>query len=155
MTRTNHLRAARAGFTLMELLLVMAILVILLGLVAPRFLGTQKKANINAAKAQVGLFKQPLEMYALDLNGYPSTEQGLAALVEAPGDLEDPAKWKNAYLDSGVPKDPWGHDYQYENPPSRNKNGFPDIWSLGPDGEEGTEDDIGNWNQDGEEESQS
>lgn len=153
MTRTNHHRAARAGFTLMELLLVMAILVILLGLVAPRFLGTQKKANINAAKVQVGLFKQPLESYALDFNNYPTTEQGLAALVEAPADLEDPSKWKTPYLDSSVPKDPWGHDYQYENPPTRNKNGFPDIWSLGPDGEEGTEDDIGNWEEDKEAES--
>lgn len=150
MKRTNVHRSARAGFTLMELLLVMAILVILLGLVAPRFLGTQKKANINAAKAQIGLFKSPLEMYALDLNGYPTTEQGLAALVEAPGDLEDPTKWKNPYLNSAIPQDPWGHDYQYASPPTRNKNGFPDIWSLGPDGEEGTEDDIGNW--DGEEE---
>lgn len=155
MISTKHRRAARAGFTLMELLLVMAILVILLGLVAPRFLGTQKKANINAAKAQVGLFKSPLEMYALDLNSYPTTEQGLASLVEAPADLEDPTKWKNAYIDSAIPKDPWGHDYQYESPPTRNKNSFPDIWSLGPDGEEGTEDDIGNWAEDKEDETKS
>lgn len=148
MKRTTYRSAARAGFTLMELLLVMAILVILLGLVAPRFLGTQQKANINAAKAQIGLFKTPLENYALDLNGYPTTEQGLAALVEAPSDLEDANRWKGAYLDSSIPKDPWGHDYQYENPPTRNKNGFPDIWSMGPDGEEGTDDDIGNWSAD-------
>lgn len=153
MRRTMKHRQARRGFTLMEMLLVMAILVILLGLVAPRFLGTQKKANINAAKAQIGLFKSPLEMYALDMNGYPTTEQGLAALIEAPGDLEDPTKWKSAYLDSAIPQDPWGHDYQYASPPTRNKNGFPDIWSLGPDGEDGTDDDIGNWHgEDGEEE---
>ena len=143
--KRNRTTRRRRAFTLMELLLVMAILVILLGLVAPRFLGTQKKANVNAAKSQIGLFKSPLEMYALDMNGYPTTEQGLKALIEAPDDLESPNQWQGPYLDSDIPKDPWGHEYQYEYPPSRNERDFPDIWSLGPDGEDGTDDDIGNW----------
>jgi len=143
------------GFTLMELLLVMAILVILLGLVAPRFLNTQKKANVNAAKSQIGLFKSPLEMYALDMNGYPTTEQGLAALGETPSELENPNQWQGPYLDSDIPQDPWGHDYQYEYPPTHNERDFPDIWSLGPDGEEGTDDDIGNWPVEVEEEESS
>ena len=145
MSRPSRHRPPRSGFTLMELLLVMAILVILLGLVAPRFMGTQKKANINAAQSQIGLFKSPLEMYALDMNSYPATEQGLQALVEAPGDLENPEQWKGPYLDSSIPTDPWGREYQYEYPPSRKTNDFPDIWSFGPDGEDGSEDDIGNW----------
>lgn len=138
----------RGGFTLMELLLVMAILVILLGLVAPRFMGTQQKANVNAAKSQIGLFKTPLETFALDMNTYPTTDQGLAALSDPPSDLENPDQWKGPYLDSDVPPDPWGREYQYEYPPSRNNRDFPDIWSLGPDGEDGTEDDIGNWPED-------
>jgi general secretion pathway protein G len=140
-------RKQRRGFTLMELLLVMAILVILLGLVAPRFMGAQKKANIDAAKIQVGNFKTPLENYALDMNRYPTTEQGLIALNEAPGDLENPKQWNGPYLDDDLPKDAWGHDYQYAYPPTRNKRDYPDIWSLGPDGEDGTEDDIGNWKE--------
>ncbi len=137
----------RSGFTLMELLLVMAILVILLGLVAPRFLNTQKKANIGAAKSQIGLFKSPLEMYAMDMNSYPTTEQGLLSLLEKPADVENEDQWQGPYLDSEVPKDPWGRDYQYEYPPSKGnlERDFPNIWSLGPDGEDGSEDDITNW----------
>lgn len=138
-------RTDRRGFTLMELLLVMAILVILLGLVAPRFLGTQKKANIGAAKSQIGLFKAPLEMFASDNNSYPTTEQGLAALVESPDDEAAQKQWSGPYLDGDPPKDPWGHDYQYAYPPTKNKKDFPDIWSFGPDGEDGTEDDVVNW----------
>lgn len=144
MTHHTRVRRERPGFTLMELLLVMAILVILLGLVAPRFMGTQKKANINAAKSQIGLFKPALDMYATDLNTYPTTEQGLTSLLEVPGDIENPKKWTGPYVDT-LPKDPWGHDYQYAYPPTNNKKDFPDIWSLGPDGEDGTEDDITNW----------
>lgn len=145
MKRAPTRRSTRQAFTLMELLLVMAILVILMTLVAPRFMGTQKKANINAAKTQIGLFKSPLEMFAMDMNTYPTTEQGLDALVNEPGDLENPAQWQGPYLDSQIPTDPWGRPYQYEYPPTRNTSDVPDIWSVGPDGEDGTEDDIGNW----------
>jgi general secretion pathway protein G len=145
MSHRNSPRRARRAFTLMELLLVMAILVILLGLVAPRFIGTQKKANENAAKIQIEMFADPLKTYVLDMNTFPTTEQGLKSLIEAPADLENPKKWRG-YLDADeIPKDPWGHDYQYAYPPTHNKRDFPDIWSLGPDGEDGTEDDIGNW----------
>ncbi len=146
MRRTQNRFPKRGGFTLMELLLVMAILVILLGLVVPRFMGTQQKANIGAAESQIGLIKSPLEMYRMDMNAYPSTEAGLEALRKAPEDLEKPERWKGPYLDAAIPKDPWGHPYQYEYPPTHNPaNDFPEIWSLGPDGEENTEDDIVNW----------
>lgn len=145
----------RSGFTLMELLLVMAILVVLLTLAVPRFLGTRKKANIDLARSQVGLFKSPLEMYAMDLNTYPNTEQGLKALYECPEDLEKKEQWKGPYLDAEPPQDPWLHDYQYEYPPTKNKKDFPDIWSLGPDGEDGTEDDIVNWTEEDKEEGES
>ena len=149
--RQRRTTTARAGFTLMELLLVMAILVILLGLVAPRFLGTQKKANIGAAKSQIGLLKGPLENYALDMNGYPTTEEGLVSLIELPSESEREDQWSGPYLDeTSVPTDPWGNEYQYEYPPSRNQIDRPDIWSFGPDGEDGTDDDIGNWSDDDE-----
>lgn len=145
--RRPSARAARSGFTLMELLLVMAILVILMTLVAPRFMGTQKKANIGAAKSQIGLFKSPLEMYAMDMNTYPTTEQGLAALVEKPAEIENEDQWQGPYLDSDIPKDPWGKDYQYEYPPSHGERDYPNIWSIGPDAEDGSEDDVVNWTE--------
>lgn len=145
MKRRPNRRQARGGFTLMELMLVMAILVILIGLVAPRFMGAQEGANISSAKTQIGLFKSSLDMYRLHLNTYPTTEQGLVAMIEEPADSEIPDRWQGPYLDSDIPIDPWGHEYQYEYPPSRNTKDFPDIWSLGPDGEDGTDDDIGNW----------
>lgn len=145
MRNTTRPGRDRHGFTLMELLLVMAILLILLGFVATRFVGTQKKANSNAALAQIRLFKTALDSYALDMNGFPNTEQGLVALREAPGDVENTDKWSGPYLEGEVPKDPWQHDFQYAYPPTHNKDDFPDIWSLGADGEDGTEDDIGNW----------
>lgn len=138
-------RRNRRGFTLMELLLVMAILLLLLGLVASRFIGTQKKANSNAAQAQIRLFKGALDNYALDMGSFPSTEQGLIALREKPADVENADKWGGPYLDGELPKDPWQRDFQYAYPPTKNKDDFPDIWSLGADGEEGSEDDIGNW----------
>ena len=145
MRRHKKTRCKRRGFTLMELLLVMAILVILMSLVATRFAGTQKKSNINAAKVQIGLLKQPLEMYSLDMNSYPTTEQGLEALTEAPEDLEDKTKWQGPYTDSKVKTDPWGGEYQYRYPPENDENqDFPEIWSLGPDGEDNTDDDIVN-----------
>lgn len=151
MRRRTKRSRRRHAFTLMELLLVMAILVILLSLVATRFTGTQKKSNINAAKAQIGLLKQPLDMFALDMNTFPTTEQGLEALTEAPADLEDETKWQGPYTDAKIGTDPWGNEYQYRYPPENNKEqDFPEIWSLGPDGEDNTEDDISNWDRDDE-----
>lgn len=143
--KTFTRRQNRRGFTLMELLLVMAILLLLLGLVASRFVGTQKKATANAAQAQIRLFKGALDQYALDMNGYPTTEQGLGALQEAPSDVENADKWSGPYLEGELPKDPWQRDFQYAYPPTKNTDDFPDVWSLGPDGEDGSEDDIGNW----------
>jgi general secretion pathway protein G len=137
-------RDSRGGFTLIELLLVMAILVILLGLVVPQFLNTKKGADMDAARSQIGLFRGPLEMYALNMSSFPTTEQGLLALVEVPEDVEDDTRWKGAYVDE-IPQDPWGNDYQYEYPSDRMEKDFPAIWSIGPDGEDDTDDDIGNW----------
>ena len=160
-------RLPRRGFTLMELLVVLAILVLLMAMVAPRILGTQKKADINAAKAQIGLLRGALQRYALDMKDFPTTEQGLAALCEEPSEdssmsessdsgrsdrmssdsgSEKKSNWDGPYLDAtSVPKDPWQHEYQYEYPPQRGKGNFPDIWSYGPDGQDDTDDDIVSW----------
>lgn len=142
-------KSRRQGFTLVELLIVLAILVMLLALVVPRFLGVQKKADRQTALAQVKLFKRCLENYTLDTRSFPTTEQGLAALISAPAESEEggtTSDWAGPYVsENEVPLDPWGHEYQYAYPPERGGGEFPDIWSLGPDGEDGTEDDIVSW----------
>lgn len=137
----------RSGFTLMEMLLVMAILALLMALVGPRILGSQRKSDIGAAKTQIGMFKAALETYALDIKTFPSTEDGLSALVEEPSQKSGgESRWDGPYIEAeAIPADPWGHPYQYAYPPAHGKRDFPDIWSLGPDGDDGTEDDIVNW----------
>lgn len=139
------------GFTLMEMLLVLAILVLLMALVGPRILGTQRKSDIGATKTQIGMLKAALERYALDLKTFPSTEDGLPALIEAPGKGDNESRWDGPYIDAdAVPADPWGHPYQYAYPPLHGKRDFPDLWSWGPDGDDGSEDDIVNWNSGGD-----
>jgi len=143
----------RHGFTLIEMLVVLAILVLLMSMVGPRILGSRKKADISAAKSQIGMLRASLEGYTLDMKDFPSTEQGLVALIEAPADEEAKKKWDGPYISkSSIPKDPWGHDYQYEYPPSHGKDSYPDIWSLGPDGEDNTDDDVVSWAGDEEQE---
>jgi general secretion pathway protein G len=140
-----HNRRPRRGFTLVEMLVVLAILVLLVSMVVPRILGSQKKANINAAKTQIGMLKASLERYVIDCKKYPTTEQGLAALVQKPADLSEKSAWDGPYVNGEIPKDPWGNEYQYEYPPTRGKGDTPDIWSYGPDEEDNTEDDICSW----------
>lgn len=168
-------RTVRAGFTLTELLIVMAILVLLVSMVGPRLLGSKEKADINSVKTQIGMFQSALERYAIDMNKFPSSEQGLTALIAAPAadvgggggggeslsdslELEGDAAsdggsttaWDGPYINTEtLPRDPWGNSYQYEFPATHNKMNVPDIWSLGPDGQENTEDDIVSWTGDG------
>jgi general secretion pathway protein G len=166
MNARNYRQMRRAGFTLTELLIVLAILVMLLALVVPRFLGARKKADRQAAQAQIELFRGALERFALDTKNFPTTEQGLEALLAPPADGgggesasasgEDGAVrestgssvtgWDGPYVNrDSIGRDPWNHDYQYAYPPERGKSDFPDIWSFGPDGEDNTEDDICSW----------
>jgi general secretion pathway protein G len=137
-------RKRRGGFTLIEVLLVLVILVVLASLAMVAYGPIERKMKVDAAKGQIGLFKTPLQMYQLSIGAYPATAQGLDALRTAPGDLPNPAKWDGPYLDSPVPLDSWEQPYQYVSPGTRNPDGY-DVWSSGPDGQSGTEDDIGNW----------
>jgi general secretion pathway protein G len=140
--RTQAIRrgARRAGFTLIEVLLVLIILVILGSLAVNVFTGTQDRANINAAKAQVGLLAEPINRYRLDMNKYPAR---LEDLWQAPSDSALAEKWGGPYVEPLKP-DPWGNPYQYSSEGKKNTSKF-DFWSSGPDGQSGTDDDIGNW----------
>jgi general secretion pathway protein G len=130
-------RPFRAGFTLIELLLVLVILAILAGVVVNKFGGIQERARDSRAKTDLANIKNALEQFKIVNGEYPTSEEGLQALVTKPaGDLPD---WKPC-LDK-LPVDPWNHPYIYRQPGSNQKD-F-DLLSAGPDGREGTPDDIG------------
>jgi general secretion pathway protein G len=133
------------GFTLIEVLVVVAILGILAAIVVPRIMDRPDEAKRVAAGADVRAIVQMLKLYRLDNGNYPTTDQGLVALVQKPTTNPVPNNWKQGgYLDH-LPKDPWGSDYQYLNPGT---HGEIDVFSLGADrarGGEGNAADIGNW----------
>jgi len=139
MKRSGNRRRPR-GFTLVEMLVVLAILVLLVSMVVPRIIGSQKKADLNAAKTQIGMYKAALERYAIDCKGFPTTEQGLRALVEKPADLDENVAWDGPYVSGDIGLDPWGNEYQYEC-----EGDDPRIWSFGPDREDNTADDVTSW----------
>jgi general secretion pathway protein G len=133
------------GFTLIEVLVVVAILGILAAIVVPRLMDRPDDAKRVAAKANVGAIVQSLKLYRLDNGFYPSTDQGLGALVQRPTSNPVPPNWKQGGYIDRVPKDPWGSDYQYLNPGVKSEI---DVFSLGADralGGEGSNADIGNW----------
>lgn len=140
MKRSPRSRRRSGGFTLMEVLLVLAILVILGSMVGYYMVGAQKKGYSRTAKAQIGNFERMLTGYRLDVGSYPSTSQGLSALREPPADLANTAKWDGPYAEKAIPADPWGNQYQYELIDADNFR----IWSWGPNGQSGDEDDITN-----------
>ena len=120
-----------AGFTLLELLVVVAIIGLLVGLVAPRYFGQVGRSEVNAAKAQIDSFEKALDQYRLDTGHYPSSDLGLTALVQRP--THEP-KWNGPYLRKAVPPDPWGKPYLYRSP---GEKGDYDIVSYGRDGQSG------------------
>ncbi len=141
MTSPAH-PARRRGFTLLELLVVMVIIGLLAGYVGPKFFGQIGKSEVKAAKAQIDALQKALDQYRLDVGRYPGTEQGLAALVTRPA---DEPKWQGPYLSKALPKDPWGHDYQYRAP---GEHGEYDLLSFGKDGRaggEGEDADLTSW----------
>ena len=139
--------SSKKGFTLLELLIVVAIIAILAAYIAPRIMGRPEEAKRTMAGVQIQGLETALKIYKLDNGVYPSTEQGLSALVKPPTIGELPTKWrKGGYLEKNkVPKDPWGHDYIYLCP---GVHGDFDISSRGADGlpgGEGNDADINNW----------
>ena len=119
------------GFTLLELLVVVVIIGLLAGIVAPRYFGQVGKSEVNVARAQLDALEKALDQYRLDVGRYPSTELGLKALVERPA--SEP-KWSGPYLRKDVPPDPWGRPYVYKVP---GEKGEFDLLSYGKDGQPG------------------
>jgi general secretion pathway protein G len=138
MINTRHSR----GFTLLELLVVMVIIGLLAAYVGPKYFSQIGKSEVKTTKAQIVGFEKALQQYRLDVGSYPSTEQGLQALVTKPANV---GKWDGPYIEKAVPMDPWGRPYVYTSP---GEHGEVDISSLGRDGRpggEGLDADIANW----------
>jgi len=135
-------RRGTRGFTLIELLLVLVILGILAAVVVPKFSGRTEQARIAAARSQIATFGTALDAFEVDTGAYPKGKDGLSQLVDQPRDSQN--TWKGPYLKGQIPNDPWGQPYLYECPGRQNPSSY-DISSIGPDGREGTEDDITNW----------
>jgi general secretion pathway protein G len=136
-------RQGELGFTLVEILVVITIIGLIMGLVGPRVLNYLGESKVKAARIQIESFSSALDLYYLDVGRYPSSAEGLAALVQRPGGV---ATWNGPYLRSGVvPSDPWGHAYVYRSP---GEHGSYDIVSYGSDGQEGgsgTAADVTSW----------
>ena len=136
-------RNRQAGFTLVEILVVITIIGLIMALVGPRVLNYLSESKAKAAKIQIESFSSALDLYYLDVGRYPSTSEGLAALTQQPGGVQT---WNGPYLRTGaVPNDPWGHPYIYRSP---GEHGSFDIVSYGSDGQEGgtgTAADVVSW----------
>ncbi|MGI4719890.1 MAG: type II secretion system major pseudopilin GspG [Janthinobacterium lividum] len=122
----------QTGFTLLELLVVIVIIGLLAAYVGPKYFSQLGKSEVTVARAQIDAFDKSLDTYRLDVGRYPTTEEGLGALMTAPPGAV--IRWNGPYLKKGVPQDPWGHPYQYRAPGSK---GEYEILSLGKDGQPG------------------
>ena len=132
----------QAGFTLVELIVVVIIIGLLAGLVVPQFIKQEEKATAKAAKAQIELFGTALDTFRLDVGRYPNSQEGLAALMQKPGGVD---RWDGPYLRKDLPPDPWGKPYVYKSP---GDHGVYDIISYGADGVlggDGNNRDITSW----------
>ena len=133
----------RGAFTLVELLLVLVILAVLAVVVVPKFTGRSQQAKITAAQTDIANMEVAIDSFEVDCSRYPTTEEGIRALVEQPSGL---VEWKGPYLKRGVPTDPWHNPYVYQCPGQYDTTGY-DLYSCGPDGEKGGDDDITNWSK--------
>ena len=135
-------RLAR-GFTLIELLLVLAILAVLAAMVVPKFTKRSQQAKNTAASVDIANIEVAMDAFEVDCGRYPTTEEGIRALVDQPSGLTN---WMGPYVKRGMPKDPWGNLYVYRCPGQQNTDGY-DLYSFGPDGQDGGGDDIDNWSE--------
>jgi general secretion pathway protein G len=130
-TQPSRFPRRSRGFTLLELLVVVVIIGLLAGLVAPRYFDQVGKSNTRIARAQIDALEKALDQYRLDMGSYPTSDQGLQILVVKPNGLE---KWQGPYLKKAVPPDPWGRPYRYRAP---GEHGDYDLFSFGADGQPG------------------
>lgn len=143
--RGKIFKQSEAGFTILEILAVLLLLAALYAIVGTAVGDQIEKGKRSATKIQLGVFKTSLKEYKMDNGAYPSTEQGLDALVHQPASQEN---WNGPYLDGDIPKDQWGNAYVYKSPGTHNSDSY-DLYSMNSDGKEGGEDkktaDITNW----------
>lgn len=134
--------SSNTGFTLVELLVVLVILGLLAGIVGPQLIGHTDKASIQTTKTQIESLGAALDMFRLDMGRYPTSAEGLQALIEEPPGAE---RWKGPYLrkTESIPTDAWGNEFRYDAP---GQHGAYDLYSLGADNTEGGEEDIVSWN---------
>lgn len=131
------------GFTILEIMIVIVIIGLLASMVAQNLMGNKEKADIQKAVSDISAFETSLGLYRLNNKRFPTTEQGLQALVEKPTAEPIPKSYPDEPYIKRLQTDPWGNDYLYEYPGQHSKY---DVYSIGPDSEAGTKDDIGNWN---------
>ncbi len=137
-----HIRKnGKAAFTLVEIMVVVIVIGILAATIIPKFMGTTHDAKVATAKSNIAEIESALERYNVQMDTYPSTEEGLKALVEKPAN--DGGKWRGPYVTLLRP-DPWGHPYLYKYPGTHRTSG-PDVWAKDPDAKEGEASEIGNW----------
>ncbi len=141
ISRASVRGRVRGAFTLIELLLVLVILGVLAAVVVPKFTGRTEKAKISGATTSVSNLGAALNIFEHDTGHFPSNDEGLNALVSQPASAKD---WNGPYIEATALKDPWGNKFIYKFPGTHNPSGF-DLYSTGPDGQDGTADDIGNW----------
>ncbi|MDD2342136.1 MAG: type II secretion system major pseudopilin GspG [Tolumonas sp.] len=138
-------RRQQSGFTLLEIMVVIVILGILASLIVPNLMGNKDQADHQKAVSDIVALENALDMYKLDNSRYPTTDQGLNALITKPDSEPAPRNYKEGGYIKRLPSDPWQGEYQLLSP---GEHGSIDVFSMGPDGQAGTDDDIGNWNLD-------
>jgi len=146
---SGSFRGPMRAFTFLEIMFVVVIIGILLAVALPRFSGQSNQARIQATRLQMGNIRTALAQFEMHVGRYPDTREGLAALVERPSGVSEEL-WEGPYLDAEggeLPRDAWRNEFGYRSPGEHNRDY--DLWSPGPDGREGTEDDITNWGSSG------
>ncbi|MFT5299388.1 MAG: general secretion pathway protein G [Mariniblastus sp.] len=151
MNMKTNKRKSQSGFTILELVIVLVILVAILAIVGPRLMRSQQKADIKLTQIQIGTLETTLKEYAVDMKRFPSTDDGLSALLRQPMDGKKSSHWSGPYLDGdNLPVDAWENEYIYQLGSDGAGQGRPIIVSKGPDGELNTDDDIFNFRPVGE-----